>query len=109
MQPEFRSNALEISNLLVGTPDGQQIPISQLAEIRAGKRRILYLSRKQLALYRVQYSIEKRDLARAVEDGQKAIRNDVVIPGVTCGVGRRIRPVQAAKAQLSIIGPVASC
>src|SRR6478735_899575 len=36
MQPQFRSSAQEIGNLLVGTPDGQQIPISQMAEIKQG-------------------------------------------------------------------------
>src|ERR1043166_8370057 len=36
MQPQFRSSAREIGNLLVGTPDGQQIPLSQMAEIKQG-------------------------------------------------------------------------
>ena len=36
MQPQFRSSAQEIGNLLVGTPDGQQIPLSQLAAISQG-------------------------------------------------------------------------
>ena len=46
MQPEFRSSAHEIGNLLVGTPDGQQIPLSQLANITSGERRVVYLSRE---------------------------------------------------------------
>src|SRR5271167_4815474 len=36
MQPQFRSSAHEIGELLVGTPDGQQIPLSQLANITQG-------------------------------------------------------------------------
>src|SRR6202041_3496335 len=36
MKPEFRQNAQEIGNLLVGTPTGQQIPLSELADIREG-------------------------------------------------------------------------
>jgi heavy metal efflux system protein len=36
MQPQFRSSAHDIGNLLVGTPDGQQIPLSQLADLRQG-------------------------------------------------------------------------
>ena len=36
MQPQFRSSAHEIGGLLVGTPDGKQIPVSQLADIRQG-------------------------------------------------------------------------
>ena len=52
MQPQFRSGAHEIGNLLVGTPDGQQIPLSQLADIRQGNGASLYISRKQLTLHR---------------------------------------------------------
>src|SRR5438067_5693994 len=37
MQPQFRSSAREIGNVLVGTPDGQQVPLSQLADIRDRK------------------------------------------------------------------------
>ena len=36
MQPQFRSSAHDIGNLLVGTPDGQQIPLSDLATITQG-------------------------------------------------------------------------
>jgi cobalt-zinc-cadmium resistance protein CzcA len=40
MKPEFRESAQQIGNLLVGTPAGQQIPLSALADIReaAGRR-----------------------------------------------------------------------
>src|SRR6202041_790331 len=33
MKPEFRENAQQIGNLLVGTPSGQQVPLSALADI----------------------------------------------------------------------------
>ena len=36
MQPQFRSSAHEIGNLLIGAPDGTQIPLSQLANITQG-------------------------------------------------------------------------
>ncbi len=41
MKPEFRENAQQIGNLLVGTPAGQQIPLSELVEYprrRAARR-----------------------------------------------------------------------
>ena len=34
MKPEFRESAQQIGNLLVGTPSGQQIPLSEVADIR---------------------------------------------------------------------------
>src|SRR6202040_1846770 len=36
MKPEFRENAQQIANLLVGTPTGQQIPLSELSSISEG-------------------------------------------------------------------------
>ena len=36
MEPQYRSNALEIGNLLVPTPSGTQIPLSELATIKQG-------------------------------------------------------------------------
>ena len=44
MKPAFRENAQQIGNLLVATPRGQQIPLSQLATYRRGKRGFVHLS-----------------------------------------------------------------
>ena len=52
MQPQFRSSAQEIGNLLVGTPDGQQIPISQMAEIKQGNGASFIYRENNSALYR---------------------------------------------------------
>jgi cobalt-zinc-cadmium resistance protein CzcA len=108
MQPQFRSNAVQIGNLLVGTPDGQQIPISQMANIRQGNGASFIYRENNSRYIGVQYSIEGRDLQRAVEDGQRAVKKNVSIPGgyfVTWG--GEYDQLLEAKRQLSIIGPVA--
>jgi len=108
MQPQFRSNALEIGNLLVGTPDGQQIPISQLAEIRQGNGASFIYRENNSRYIGVQYSIEGRDLQRAVEDGQRAVRKNVSIPGgYRVEWGGEYDQFLAAKAQLVVVGPLA--
>jgi len=108
MQPQFRSNALEIGNLLVGTPDGQQIPISQLAEIRQGNGASFIYRENNSRYIGVQYSIEGRDLQRAVEDGQRAVRKSVSIPGgYRVEWGGEYDQFLAAKAQLVVVGPLA--
>ena len=73
MQPQFRSSAHEIGNLLVGTPDGQQIPLSQLANISQGNGASFIYRENNSRYIGVQYSIEGRDLERAVHDGQAAV------------------------------------
>jgi cobalt-zinc-cadmium resistance protein CzcA len=108
MQPQFRSNALEIGNLLVGTPDGQQIPISQLAEIRQGNGASFIYRENNSRYIGVQYSIEGRDLQRAVEDGQRAVMKNVSIPGgYRVEWGGEYDQFLAAKAQLVVVGPLA--
>ena len=46
MKPEFRESQQQIGGLLVGTPAGQQVPLSALADIRETPRRLVHLSRK---------------------------------------------------------------
>ena len=108
MQPQFRSSAQEIGNLLVGTPDGQQIPLSQLAKISQGNGASFIYRENNSRYIGVQYSIEGRDLERAVQDGQAAVNKAVTLPqGYTHAVGRRIQPVSGSEIADYFIGPLA--
>ena len=109
MQPQFRSSAQEIGNLLVGTPDGQQIPISQMATIRQGNGASFIYRENNSRYIGVQFSIEGRDLQRAVEEGQRAVKKNVMIPGgYRLDWGGEYDEFLAAKDQLTIIGPLAT-
>ena len=109
MQPQFRSSGQEIGNLLVGTPDGQQIPISQMADVRQGNGAAFIYRENNSRYIGVQYSIEGRDLQRAVEDGQRAVKKNVTIPGgYRVAWGGEYDEFLAAKAQLTVIGPIAA-
>jgi cobalt-zinc-cadmium resistance protein CzcA len=108
MQPQFRSSAGQISNLLVGTPAGQQIPLSQLADIHQGNGASFIYRENNSRYIGVQYSISGRDLQGAVDDGQAAVRKSITIPGgywVTWGGEYDL--LVAAKQQLAVIGPLA--
>jgi heavy metal efflux system protein len=108
MQPQFRSDASEIGDLLVGTPDGQQIPLSQLASITQGNGASFIYRENNSRYIGVQYSIEGRDLATAVEDGQAAVNKAVTLPqGYTLAWGGEYSQLVEAGSQLSIIGPLA--
>src|SRR6202044_255663 len=73
MKPEFRENAQQIANLLVGTPSGQQIPLSSLTDIQEGTGASFIYRENNSRYIGVQYRIEGRDLQRTVEDGQRAV------------------------------------
>ena len=109
MKPEFRESAQQIANLLVGTPAGQQIPLSQLADIREGNGASFIYRENNSRYIGVQYSIEGRDLQRAVEDGQRAIADvEKSLPaGYRLAWGGEYSEFVEAKRQMLIIGPLA--
>ena len=108
MQPQFRSSAHEIGNLLVGTPDGQQIPLSQLANITQGSGASFIYRENNSRYIGVQYSIEGRDLERTVLDGQAAVKKAVTLPqGYTMAWGGEYSQFLEARSQMYFIGPLA--
>ena len=108
MQPQFRSSAHEIGELLVGTPDGKQIPLSELASIRQGNGASFIYRENNSRYIGVQYSIEGRDLERSVRDGQKAVDQAVALPqGYSLNWGGEYSQFLEAKSQFILIGPLA--
>ena len=108
MEPQYRENQQAIGNLLVGTPSGQQIPLSELADIHEASGASFIYRERNSRYIGVQYSIEGRDLAGAVGDGQRAIA-DIVrsLPrGYRVTWGGEYSEFLAAKKQLSVIGPL---
>ena len=107
MRPEFRESGEQISNLLVATPGGQQIPLSQLATITQGNGASFIYRENNSRYIGIQYSIVGRDLARAVADGQKAVRKAVNLPpGYRMEWGGEYSEFLAAESQLNVIGPI---
>ena len=57
MKPQFRESSQGIGDLLVGTPDGQQIPLKQLADIREGNGASFIYRENNSRYIGIQYSI----------------------------------------------------
>jgi cobalt-zinc-cadmium resistance protein CzcA len=109
MKPEFRESPQEIGNLLVGTPAGQQIPLSALADIRESSGASFIYREDNSRYIGVQYSVEGRDLESAVSAGQKAIADvQKTLPsGYRLTWGGEYDELVGAEHQLAIIGPLA--
>ena len=108
MQPQFRSSAQQIAGLLVGTADGGQVPISELAKISQGNGASFIYRENNSRYIGIQYSIENRDLASAVDDGQAAVKKQVQLPqGYWLEWGGEYSQLVEAKQQLNVIGPLA--
>src|SRR5258708_8447197 len=107
MQPQFRSSAHDIGNLLVARPDGQQIPLSQLASITQGNGASFIYRENNSRYIGVQYGIEGRDLQRAVQDGQAAVNKVVTLPpGYTMQWGGEYSQFLETKSQMYFTGPL---
>jgi len=108
MEPQYRSNAREIGNLLVPAPAGQQIPVAELADIRESNGASFIYRENNSRYIGIQYSIEGRDLERAVNEAQKAVNSAVRLPsGYTMSWGGEYSELVEAEQQLFIIGPLA--
>src|SRR3984885_10539912 len=109
MKPEFRGNAQQIGNLLVGTPTGQQIPLSELSNIHEAAGASFIYRENNSRYIGVQYSIEGRDLQGAVLAGQRAIADleKSLPPGYRIAWGGEYGEFLEAKHQIELIGPLA--
>ena len=109
MKPEFRENAQQIGNLLVGTPAGQQIPLSELSNIREASGASFIYRENNSRYIGVQYSIEGRDLQGAVAEGQRAIESIAksLPAGYRLNWGGEYGEFLEAKHQMELIGPLA--
>jgi cobalt-zinc-cadmium resistance protein CzcA len=108
MEPQFRSGARDIGNLLVPAPGGQQIPLSDLAAIRQTSGASFIYRENNSRYIGIQFSIVGRDLEGVVRAGQDAVDKAVRLPeGFRLDWGGEYSELVEARSQLSVIGPLA--
>jgi cobalt-zinc-cadmium resistance protein CzcA len=108
MEPQYRSSAHEIGNLLVPAPAGQQIPLSELATIKQGSGASFIYRENNSRYIGIQFSVEGRDLEGIVRRGQAGVARLVRLPeGYRLDWGGEYSELLEAKSQLYIIGPLA--
>jgi cobalt-zinc-cadmium resistance protein CzcA len=108
MEPQYRSSAREIGNLLVSAPSGQQIPLAELAAIREANGASFIYRENNSRYIGIQYSVEGRDLERAVREAQRAVNATVHLPqGYVMSWGGEYSELVEAESQLAVIGPLA--
>ncbi|HKW56010.1 MAG TPA: CusA/CzcA family heavy metal efflux RND transporter [Candidatus Acidoferrum sp.] len=108
MEPQFRSSARDIGDLLVPTPGGQQIPLSELATIKENTGASFIYRENNSRYIGIQFSIVGRNLEGIVDAGQAAIKKAVVLPeGYHLDWGGEYSELLESKAQFMVIGPLA--
>jgi cobalt-zinc-cadmium resistance protein CzcA len=107
MEPQYRSSAHDIGNLLVPAPGGQQIPLSALATIKEASGASFIYRENNSRYIGIQFSVTGRDLEGTVNAGQQAIAKAVTLPeGYKVVWGGEYDELLAAKSQLYVIGPL---
>ncbi len=107
LQPQYRETPEAIGNILVATPDGQQIPLRELATI-AVSNGAAFIYRQDNARYiGIQYSVQGRDLASAVQEAQRQVAGKVHLPaGYRVVWGGEYQEYTASRTQLQIVLPI---
>jgi heavy metal efflux system protein len=109
MEPQFRSGAHEIGNLLVPAPGGQQIPLSELATIKEASGASFIYRENNSRYIGIQFSVVGRDLEGVIIAGQNAVKKAVHLPeGYHLDWGGEYSELVEAKSQFIIIGPLAA-
>ncbi len=107
MQEPFRANADAIRNLLVTTPDGQNLPLGQFCEIKVENGASFVYREGNSRYIGVQFSVEDRDLASAVGQARDAVARQVRLPaGYWFDWGGEYKDYLAARAQMMVILPL---
>ncbi|MCK5702038.1 MAG: efflux RND transporter permease subunit, partial [Cyclobacteriaceae bacterium] len=106
-QPESRQTLSAIKELLIESPTGIKVPLSQLASIEeiVGPRQITREQNQRFIT--IQCNVLERDIGSFVEEGQSAIDNSIDLPaGYLVTWGGQFRLQQEANKRFAIVIPV---
>ncbi|HLK63644.1 MAG TPA: CusA/CzcA family heavy metal efflux RND transporter [Bryobacteraceae bacterium] len=107
MQEPYRSDENAIKNLLIATPDGQFLPLSQFCDIRVENGASLIYRESNSRYIGVQFSVEGRDLASAVGEARRKVDNAVKLPiGYKFDWGGEYKDYLASQEQMKVILPL---
>jgi cobalt-zinc-cadmium resistance protein CzcA len=107
MQEPFRKDMEAIQNLLIATPDGQHLPLSQFADIKVENGASFIYREGNSRYIGVQFSVEGRDLASAVGEARRKVAEAVKLPiGYRFEWGGEYQEYLAALGQMKLILPL---
>lgn len=105
--PEFRGDKQAISNLLIPSPNGLRVPLSQVATIEEieGPRQITREQNQRFIT--IQCNVIDRDIGSFVEESRAAIEKNIDLPvGYYTVWGGQFRLQQEANKRFAIVIPI---
>lgn len=102
----FRENAEDLKNILVDTPDGAQVPLGALADIKFAPGPQMIVSENARLNGWVFVDITGRDIGSYVQEAQRVVADKVKLPaGYSIGWSGQFEQMLEAKARLDIAIP----
>lgn len=107
LEQQYRDNPEQIRNILVTTANGSQIPLKELAEIRVESGASFIYREDNSRYIGVQFSVEGRDLAGAVDDAKQQVQAQVALPeGYRLDWGGEYKEYTSSRKQLKVVLPL---
>jgi copper/silver efflux system protein len=105
--PQFRTSADTLGQLLVPAPNGAQIPLAQLADIRTAQGASMIPSENGLLRGTVLLNVRGRDVIGFVEEARKILDSKVkLLPGYYFEWSGQYQDQQRARARLQLVLPI---
>jgi nickel/cobalt tolerance cation efflux system protein len=109
LKPESRNNLESIRNLLVDTPTGQKIPLSQVSQIEYGTGPNTINRENVSRLLVVSANVSGRDLRSVVNEIQSKVKQQVILPsGYFIQYGGQFESEERATQNLLVFGGLAA-
>ncbi|HKR75398.1 MAG TPA: efflux RND transporter permease subunit [Rhodanobacter sp.] len=105
--PQYRNNPQQIGDIPVTTPGGQEIPLKEFASITVENGASFIYRENDSRYIGVQFSVQGRDLAGAVQDAMTQVAKQVKLPqGYRLDWGGEYKEYTASHRQLNIVLPL---
>src|SRR5437588_2501771 len=79
-KPEYRQNPEAMKNILLSTPDGNRVPLGQVAEIGFRDGAFMVYRENGRRYIPIKFSVRGRDLATTIQDLQRQLANKIKLP-----------------------------
>ncbi|MGE0594101.1 MAG: CusA/CzcA family heavy metal efflux RND transporter [Vicinamibacterales bacterium] len=105
--PQYRGNPQALGQVLIATPSGAQVPLSEVATIEHARGPAMISSENGLLLATVLLNVQDRDVGGFVEEARAVVARDVALPaGYYVGWSGRWENQERARARLQVVLPI---
>jgi Cu(I)/Ag(I) efflux system membrane protein CusA/SilA len=105
--PEYRADPQALASVLVAAPNGNPVPLGQVARIQPARGPAMISSENGLLLATVLMNVQGRDAGGFVQEARATVARDVALPaGYYVGWSGRWENQERARQRLQIVLPI---